>query len=178
MLPVAERIYKLHYEKIVEGALRRVVREVLAVTEQQGLPGVHHFYITFRTRYPGVVIARHLLERYPDEMTIVLQNQFWGLEVGEGGFAVTLSFNRLNERLQVPFAAITAFADPSAKFGLQFNVESGMEPPSPVPYLPKEDTRALLGTSELDRSHEGDDRVGNVIALDAFRKKDREGGRH
>ncbi len=168
---MADGIYKLHYEKIVEDALRRVVREVLAITEQQGLPGLHHFYITFRTCYPGVVIAHHLLERYPEEMTIVLQNQFWGLEVGEASFTVTLSFNRLNERLQVPFAAITAFADPSAKFGLQFTVESSQEPLSPALEEPRDNAQILLGKSGVEQSKEDWEKMGNVIALDAFRKK-------
>lgn len=167
---MADRIYKLHYEKMVEEALRWVMREALAITEQQGLPGAHHFYITFRTRYPGVGIACHLLERHPDEMTIVLQNQFWGLEVGETGFAVTLSFNKANERLQVPFAAIMAFTDPAAKFGLQFDVDSRAELSLPDPL--KEGVHILPGSS-LDH---GTNKVeagagGNVIALDAFRKK-------
>ena len=171
MLPVADEMYTLHYEKIVETALRRVVRDVLSITEQRGLPGLHHFYITFRTRYPGVVIASHLLERYPEEMTIVLQNQFWGLEVGQSGFTVTLSFNRSNERLQVPFAAITAFADPSSKFGLQFTVESDDEHLAPEKNQPQEDSSSLLKPNGTEGRQEDEGKVDNVIALDAFRKK-------
>ncbi len=168
---MANRIYKMHYERMVEDALRRVVHEALTITEQQGLPGTHHFYITFRTRHPGVVIAHHLLERHPDEMTIVLQNQFWGLEVEEMRFAVTLSFNKINERLQIPFAAITAFTDPAAKFGLQFNVDSSVE--HPLPAAPPDRSGEVLSGSGSNRriGKEEGDKGGNVIALDAFRKK-------
>ncbi|KAF0115315.1 MAG: hypothetical protein FD149_1631 [Rhodospirillaceae bacterium] len=188
---MADRIYRLPYEKMIEDALRQVMREALIVTERQGLPGIHHFYITFRTRYPGVVIARHLLERHPDEMTIVLQNQFWGLEVGERDFAVSLSFNRVDEQLRVPFAAVTGFTDPTAKFGLHFNVDSGIEHPLTLTdsgddlsdklagiHLNTSDTRhkeniprPVLAREAPQRSAEGEGDVGNVITLDAFRKK-------
>jgi len=155
----------LRYDKMVENALRGVLREALTLTVKQGLPGAHHFYITFRTRHPGVVIPDHVRARYPEEMTIVLQHQFWGLDVTDSYFEVTLSFNRVNERLHVPFAAVTAFADPSAKFGLQFQVDiteaesRRLTPPPPVePEVKEEENKAGEGT-------------GQVIALDAFRKK-------
>ncbi|MBF0094093.1 MAG: hypothetical protein HQL33_04480 [Alphaproteobacteria bacterium] len=131
----------LHYEKMVEDALRGVVRRALEETAAVGLPGSHHFYITFRTRYPGVDIAPHLMDRHPDEMTIVLQNQFWGLDVSEDFFEVTLSFNKVNERLHIPFAAVSAFADPSAKFGLQFNVDMTRERPAPADGFPLPEER-------------------------------------
>ncbi|HYC14552.1 MAG TPA: ClpXP protease specificity-enhancing factor SspB, partial [Stellaceae bacterium] len=120
----------LRYDRMVEMALRGVVREALAVAQSQGLPGAHHFYITFRTKTPGVDIPGYLSERYPEEMTIVLEHQFWDLEVSEGGFSVTLSFNNKSERLTIPFGAITAFADPSVKFGLQLQTtdESAQSP--------------------------------------------------
>lgn len=177
------RIYKLPYERMVEDALRRVIREALLITEQQGLPGTHHFYITFRTRYPGVIIARHLLERHPDEMTIVLQNQFWGLEVDETSFVVTLSFNRVSERLRIPFAAVTAFTDPTAKFGLQFNVDSSLEQPLPelLPNKPHGEDQEVASSEKDSASYNPDQEkakgrvsssiTGNVITLDAFRKK-------
>lgn len=110
----------LKYDRMVENALRSVVREALTQVSRIGLPGSHHFYITFRTGHPGVVMAEYLRLKFPQEMTIVLQFQFWGLEVEAEHFAITLSFSDVHERLSVPYAAITGFADPSVKFGLQF----------------------------------------------------------
>lgn len=114
----------LRYDRMVEDALRSVVRHALIHVGEHGLPGNHHFYITFRTDHRDCDIPAALRERYPGEMTIVLQHQFWGLEIGEDQFCVTLSFSDVPHRLVVPFAAVTAFADPSVRFGLQFDVES------------------------------------------------------
>ena len=108
------------YEALTDRALRGVVREALKRVQKQGLIGSHHFYLTFKTQDPGVEIPDFLKERYPDEITIVLQNQFSGLNVTEDSFEVTLSFQKLPARLFVPFAAMTGFADPSVQFGLQF----------------------------------------------------------
>ena len=116
-------ITKLSYEKMVEDALRGVLRQALEITEEQGLPGAHHFYITFDTTHPGVDIAAALRALHPSEMTIVLQHQFWDLKVSDEHFEITLSFSGVSQRMIVPFAAVTAFADPHAKFGLQFHVE-------------------------------------------------------
>ncbi len=116
-------ITSLSYERMVEDALRGVLREALKITAAQGLPGQHHFYVTFDTTAPGVQIASSLRTLHPNEMTIVLQHQFWDLQVHEEHFEITLSFNGVSQRLVVPFAAVTAFADPHAKFGLQFHVE-------------------------------------------------------
>lgn len=113
----------LSYERMVEDALRGVLRQALKITEAQGLPGAHHFYITFDTTHPGLKIAPSLKALHPNEMTIVLQHQFWDLNVGDERFEITLSFSGVSQRLSVPFAAVTAFADPHAKFGLQFHVE-------------------------------------------------------
>ncbi len=110
----------MEYDRLVANALRAVVRDALIRVANDGLPGNHHFYITFRTRDPGVQLARHLLERYPEEMTIVLQHQFWDLNVGEDEFSVSLSFNRSPEPLRIPYRSITGFMDPSVQFGLQF----------------------------------------------------------
>jgi hypothetical protein len=115
----------LKYDVMVERALRGVLREALDYAAEQGLPGEHHFYITFRTDHPEVEIPDHLHERFPSEMTIVLQHQFWSLEVGEESFGVTLSFSDVPEHLSVPFDSVIAFADPSVRFGLQF--DSGAE---------------------------------------------------
>jgi hypothetical protein len=116
-------VTKLSYEKMVEDALRGVLRQALQITAAQGLPGSHHFYVTFDTTHPGVKIADTLRAQHPNEMTIVLQHQFWDLKVQQDLFEITLSFSGVSQRLIIPFAAVTAFADPHAKFGLQFHVE-------------------------------------------------------
>ena len=99
-----------------------MVREALRRVAEDGWPGTHHAYITFKTAAPGVEVPDFLHTRYPDELTIVLQHQFWGLEVEDDSFSVTLSFNKVGHRIVVPFAALTSYADPSIKFGLQFGV--------------------------------------------------------
>src|SRR3954466_15365165 len=112
------------YDEIVQEALRGVVGRVLGEGENSGvLPGEHHFYITFKTHATGVDIPRHLTERFPDEMTIVIQNRFWDLKVGEDGFEVGLSFNQAPARLVIPFSAITGFVDPAVNFALQFQAQ-------------------------------------------------------
>jgi len=110
------------YDEIVQEALRAVVGRVLGQVAAGGgqLPGTHHFYITFKTGAPGVDIPTHLTERFPDEMTIVLQNKFWDLTVADDHFSVGLSFNQMPAKLVIPFSAITAFVDPAVDFGLQF----------------------------------------------------------
>ena len=110
------------YNALVENGLRSVVREALRRVAEEGWPGTHHAYITFKTAAPGVEVPDFLHTRYPDELTIVLQHQFWSLEVEDDFFAVTLSFNKVGQRIVVPFAALTSYADPSVKFGLQFGV--------------------------------------------------------
>src|SRR5690242_2005988 len=102
---------RFDYPKMVETALRGVMREALVRTARDGLPGEHHFYLTFRTKAPGVVMPKYLAARYPDEMTIVLQHQFRALEVGDEAFSLNLSFQSRSERLTIPFAAVTTFAD-------------------------------------------------------------------
>jgi hypothetical protein len=112
------------YDEIVQEALRAVVGRVLGEVEATGcLPGEHHFYITFKTAAAGVDIPKHLAERFPDEMTIVIQNRFWDLKVREDGFEVGLSFNQSPARLAIPFAAITGFVDPAVNFALQFQAQ-------------------------------------------------------
>ena len=115
------------YDEIVQEALRAVVGRVLGEVESGGgtLPGNHHFYITFKTGAPGVSIPKHLRERFPDEMTIVMQNKFWDLAVDDDGFQIGLSFNQIPAKLQIPFSAITAFVDPAVDFGLQFQAAVG-----------------------------------------------------
>jgi hypothetical protein len=153
----------LNYQLLTEDALRSVVRKSLNVAASRGLPGQHHFYITFRTDYPGAALADHLRQKHPKEMTIVLQHQFWGLEVGDVNFAVTLSFNGQHERLVVPWPSISAFVDPSVQFGLQFSVSD----PAPV-------TAALppAVTAPADATTPPADPGARVVTLDAFRKSD------
>jgi hypothetical protein len=112
--------HSIDYQRFVEDALRDAVRRLLAEVAEQGLPGEHYLYIGFDTGHPGVVMPRSLRDLYPQEMTLVLQHQFWNLEVDAGGFAVELSFSGSRQRLAIPFAALTIFADPSAEFALRF----------------------------------------------------------
>jgi len=112
------------YDEIVQEALRAVVGRVLGEVEKAGgLPGEHHFYITFKTQGAGVDIPKHLVERFPDEMTIVIQNRFWDLRVRPDGFEVGLSFNQMPAKLIIPFAAVTGFVDPAVNFALQFQAQ-------------------------------------------------------
>jgi hypothetical protein len=169
----------LRYDRMVESALRGVVRQALEHVAGHGLPGAHHFYITFRTAHAGVEIPDYLQMKYPEEMTIVLEHQFWDLEVGDGLFSVTLTFQNRPERLIVPLAAITAFADPSVKFGLQFQ-ENAPEPAlaarveRDAPKLKLADGSAP-GADEAraakDAAKDGDKKSGEVVTLDQFRKK-------
>jgi uncharacterized protein len=169
----------MRYDKMVETALRGVVREALAGAAKQGLPGNHHFYVTFKTRFLGVGIADHLAARYPDEMTIVLEHQFWDLAVEDARFSVTLSFANKPERLTIPFAAVTAFADPSVKFGLQFQETEapaeGAEPKKDAPKLRLAETQSKETSLSAPTTEppKADDKKpgGEVVTLDQFRKK-------
>jgi uncharacterized protein len=114
----------IRYDLQVQDALRGVVRKVLADAARDGLPGEHHFYITFRTHAPGVKLSARLREQYPEEMTIILQYQFWDLQVDDESFEVGLHFKNIPERLHIPFEAITGFYDPSVQFGLKFEALS------------------------------------------------------
>jgi uncharacterized protein len=163
---------KLHYERMMETALRGVIREALTIAAATGLPGEHHFYLTFRTEDPGVDIPARLRARHPEEMTIVLQHQFWGLEIGEERFSVTLSFDRVHERLTVPYAAITAFVDPSVQFGLQFPGAGGAAATAPVAGEARKPADAAAPAAAAGETPaEPADPSGRVVALDAFRKK-------
>lgn len=113
----------IRYDLLTQDALRGVIRTVLTDAAVKGLPGEHHFFITFDTRAEGVRVSARLAASYPDEMTIVLQHQFWDLTVGEDDFEVGLAFNGIPERLHIPFKAVRAFMDPSVQFGLQFTVD-------------------------------------------------------
>jgi hypothetical protein len=122
----------IRYDILAQDALRGVVRKVLSEVARTGLPGEHHFFVSFATRAPGVRISSRLLAQYPDEMTIVLQHQYWDLAVTDTAFEVGLSFNNVPERLLVPFAAIKGFADPSVQFALQFELAPPAADAAPV----------------------------------------------
>ncbi len=165
----------LRYDLWIEEALRGVIRRSLRTVEDMGLPGDHHFYITFRTDHPDLDIADWLKTEYPDEMTIVLQHQFDSLSVGVEGFNVKLRFGGRPELLRVPFDAITSFADPSVSFGLQLkSMDMDDEDAEDDDDLMPEDLG--LDPSSNANHASGDDsgeepKSGEVIALDAFRKK-------
>ncbi len=148
------------YDEIVQEALRAVVGRVLGEVATSGaLPGDHHFYITFKTQAAGVDIPRHLTERFPDEMTIVIQNRYWDLKVHADGFEVGLSFNQTPSRLVIPFSAITGFVDPAVNFGLQFQAQSDG---TPEPHEEAENDAPVV-TPAGDGS--------NVVSVDFSRKK-------
>lgn len=180
---------QIDYGRMVEQALRTVVRDVLIRVGKEGLHGQHHFYVTFKTTHPDVDIADYLKARYPTEMTIVLQHQFWGLEIDEAGFAVTLSFNNAAERLRIPFAALTVFADPAAEFGLQFTLDDearvvalpaperpALAPPQgPAEVVPlnRGDADGVSRRAELpaDTGPDPTKPGAKIVTLDRFRKK-------
>ena len=148
------------YDEIVQDALRAVVGRVLGEIEATGsLPGNHHFYITFKTTMPGVSIPKHLSERFPDEMTIVIQHRFWDLKVEEDGFTVGLSFGGVPSTLVVPFAAVTQFHDPAVEFALTFQANSAAEP------IAGEEPE-----NDQPEAEAGDD-GSNVVSVDFTRKK-------
>lgn len=157
---------QLRYDRMVETALRGVVRDALRQVEKGGLPGEHHFYITFRTGAPGVQVPEFLRTQYPQEMTIVLQYQFYGLEVTQERVSVTLSFGGQHERLVIPFAAISTFADPSVNFALQFQ-QFGANDAADTEEREEDEDETTGGADSGDETG----KTGTVVTLDAFRKK-------
>ncbi len=185
----------LRYDVMVERALRGVLRDALDQVAESGLPGEHRLFITYRTDHGGVELSDHLRERYPSEMTIVLEHQFWGLEVGDDAFAVTLSFANEPERLRIPFEAVIAFADPSVRFGLQFDggvgeVDVLEKPTAEVTDLPVDRSEVRKKIEKIEKAARpaakgGADKPGaakkasagktadqaEIVPLDTFRKK-------
>lgn len=157
----------IRYDILVQEALRGVVRKVLSEVVRTGLPGEHHFFISFYTKAPGVRMSQRLLEQYDKEMTIVLQNQYWDLKVTDAGFEVGLSFDGHPETLAIPFSAMKGFFDPSVQFGLQLNGESAaMEAKSEKPAAkPDDGDEPPPGPASPDAPGE------KVVSLDRFRKK-------
>jgi hypothetical protein len=175
----------IRYDLLAQQALRGVVRSVLTEAAKSGLPGDHHFYIAFDTRAPGVRMSARLREQYPQEMTIILQHQFWDLTVTNDRFEVGLSFSGVAEKLVVPFAAIKGFFDPSVQFGLQFEVDAERteEPAAAAPATPAKPERKAsakpvavaspppVPAPAAEQTPTEPTGGGEVVRLDRFRKK-------
>ena len=163
---------EINYDQLVEKALKHVVIEALKIVERQGLPGDHHFYVAFRTDHPGVKMDDLLRSQYPKEMTIVLQNQFSDLAVNDNGFAVTLKFSRVPYRLEIPFAAVTYFGDPSVRFGVSFGseIDSNTPPeetkPTPKKAVCRERNISLNAlVTEIDSARGGENNLSAAVRI-------------
>src|SRR5512140_1333328 len=172
----------IRYDVLARDALRGVLRRVLTDAATHGLPGDHHFFITFVSKADGVKISPRLLAQYPEEMTIILQHQFWDLVVTEDRFEVGLSFGSIPERLSVPFSAIKSFFDPSVQFGLQFEPTEGTVDEAGTPSLPVASVPSALAVpaaaaapapeaSDVDEEPAKPSEGAEVVRLDRFRKK-------
>ena len=176
----------MRYDLLAQEALRGVVRAALQRIARTGLPGDHHFYIAFKTQAAGVRISERLMEKHPEDMTIVLQHQFWGLDVGDERFVVELSFDNVPEKLFVPFSAVSGFFDPSVQFGLQFetaeaneNTETADSEQSESQNVDADNQDASGKSGKAEKkakpaAEDGgpdDDDSADVVSLDAFRKK-------
>ena len=172
----------IRYDILAQEALRGVMRKVLAEVARTGLPGNHHFFITFLTGAPGVRISSRLHERYPEQMTIVIQFQYWDLKVTDTGFEIGLSFSDVPEKLEIPFSAVRGFYDPSVNFELEFDVkaeqaETESEPASPAPVALAPEKKQPAGKKQADAEKKPEDgeaasaKGADVVSLDAFRKK-------
>ena len=165
----------LPYDQWMEDALRHVVGRALTYAATEGLPGRHHYYITFRTDYPGVIIPARLREKYPEEMTIVLQHQYENLVVDEASriFGVSLSFGGILSALTVPFDAVSAFVDPHVQYGLRFRVAApASAKPSLVPAVKAAPEAPAAGTtSPVESDAAAADAAPQVVSLDAFRRR-------
>ena len=166
------------YQALTDSALRGVVRDALRRIEKSGLIGAHHFYLTFKTHGEGVDIPEFLKEQYPDEMTIIIQHQYWALKVKEDYFEVTLTFKKLPAPLHIPFAALTAFFDPGVQFGLQFRAEGdgpakAATGPVMVPNNPPEKAENEAPEPAAPAAEKAGEKPapGEVVSLDSFRKK-------
>jgi uncharacterized protein len=165
----------IRYDVLARDALRGVLRQVLTDVAQNGLPGEHHFFITFQSKADGVKLSPRLLAQYPEEMTVILQHQFWDLVVTEDRFEVGLSFGGIPERLVVPFSAIKSFFDPSVQFGLQFEASEAAEAPesiaTPAAAATPAEQAAPVADDVSDAPAKPADGGAEVVRLDRFRKK-------
>lgn len=160
----------INYGELIDDAMHVIVKRALEKVAKDGLPGEHHFFISFLTQYPGVKISKDLIEKYPEEMTIVLQYQFSDLYVDDNGMGISLSFDNIKESLYIPFMSLTAFADPSVKFGLQFRHmvdedEDGYQDGVSI------DIEGVESDSQSGSEKKSDKHPDNVVTLDSFRKK-------
>ncbi len=155
----------IDYGRLIDDAMRGIVKKALKIVQEKGLEGDHHFFITFQTQHPEVMMSDKLMEKYPEEMTIILQHQFWELEVDDKHFSVVLSFDNVQENLTVPFSALTSFADPSVKFGLQFRRPQFTAKGGKVEKEDKKKASKSAEKSELKAEN------SNIVTLDSFRKK-------
>ena len=163
----------MRYDLLAQNALKGVVRDALRIAETTGLPGDHHFYIAFNTKHPGVGLSEKIAQRYPREMTIVLQHQYWNLKVHEDRFEVELSFDNVPEHLVIPFDAIKGFLDPAVQFGLQFETAAlERRPLREAEKQAKPDPEATA-TAPAEQPAEEPAAVepAKVVSLDQFRKK-------
>jgi uncharacterized protein len=164
----------MRYDLLAQNALKGVVREALRIAETTGLPGEHHFYIAFNTRHPGVLLSEKIAQRYPREMTIVLQHQYWNLRVLEDRFEVELSFDNVPEQLVIPFDAVKGFLDPAVQFGLQFETSQAERRPREVETAKPAPTKVESEpAAEANKSVEAppQEEAAKVVSLDQFRKK-------
>jgi uncharacterized protein len=171
----------IRYDLLTQQALRNVVRQVLADAAKKGLPGDHHFYISFDTQAEGVRLSERLRAQYPEQMTIILQHQFWDLAVSETGFEAGLSFGGIPEKLSVPFAAIKGFFDPSVQFGLQFEEQNAEPEEAPAPAEPKKPAAVPAPApapaarpapaAAAKPAPKPEPSGAEVVSLDRFRKK-------
>lgn len=167
----------IDYQQLMQGALRDVVRRTLSIVAEEGLPSGHFFYVTFVTKAPGVDLAPELVERYPDEMTIILQHQYWDLEVGADFFSVGLSFSSVPHKLTVPFSAVVSFVDPPSEFGLRFAPPPGFE--IEEPHRARENGDEPLPQPQpvaepaADGETEDEEQpvLGKVVSFEDFRKR-------
>ena len=169
----------MRYDLLAQNALKGVVREALRIAQTSGLPGEHHFYIAFNTRHPGVQLSEKISQRYPREMTIVLQHQYWNLHVQEDRFEVELSFDNVPEHLVIPFDAVKGFLDPAVQFGLQFETSPAerrpreVEAPKPQPAARAEPEPAAAPAEKnpAEEAAAAQGEAAKVVSLDQFRKK-------
>ncbi len=183
----------IRYDILAQDALRGVVKKVLQEVARTGLPGEHHFYVTFDTNYPGVRMSDRMKEKYPEEMTIVIQHQFWDLVATDSGFSIGLAFDKIPETMAIPYAAIRGFFDPAVQFGLQFDADEDTSDkdedgdasalPAPPELEKIEDSQSATkkkksakqakaaAVEAKQEETDGEPSSADVVSLDAFRKK-------
>lgn len=167
----------MRYDLLAQNALKGVVREALRIAATTGLPGDHHFYIAFNTKHPGVRLSEKIAQRYPREMTIVLQHQFWNLNVHPDWFEVELSFDNVPEHLVIPFDAVKGFLDPAVQFGLQFDAAPApgrpreVDQPRGAPAASRKAEPAAPEPEAEARDAAPPDEAAKIVSLDKFRKK-------